>query len=119
MLSKKRILCIDDDDDTCFMLARLLERAGYEPQSAPTATAALALSDSFDLYLLDNRLPDRDGIELCRELRLLHPPTPIVFYSGDAYPEQRNAATTAGATAYVNKPEVEQLLATLKDLLAN
>ncbi len=94
MLSKKRILCIDDDADTCFMLSHLLGREGYELKTAATASAAVALArtGSFDLYLLDNRLPDSTGLELCRELRLLHPPTPIVFYSGDAYPEQRNAA---------------------------
>lgn len=119
MQPKKHILCVDDDPDTCYMLMHLLGREGYELRTVSTATEALALarSEHFDLYLLDNRLPDKDGITLCRALRALDSNHPVVFYSGAAYPTDHELATAAGATAYVNKPAIEQLLATLKDIL--
>jgi CheY-like chemotaxis protein len=119
MQPPKRILCVEPDNDTSFMLTHLLEHAGYQAQSVGTASEALGLGEGFNLYLLDNRLPDRNGIELCRELRMQNPHTPIVFYSGDVYPQQRSAATEAGASAYVDKPEIGKLLTVLKDLLPN
>lgn len=110
---------MDDHDDTCIMLKHLLGFEGYRIQFVATAAEALELADPqrFDLYLLDNRLPDRSGIELCRSLRMRCPATPIVMYSGDAYSAQHIAAKEAGATAYVDKPNVDQLIATVRDFL--
>jgi len=112
---------VDDHDDTCFMLKLLLGNEGYQTQFAATAAEALELTriEDFDLFLLDNRLPDRSGIELCRALRMGQPDTPIVLYSGDAYPMQHSAAMEAGATAYVDKPNIDQLVATIRDFLAD
>jgi two-component system response regulator MprA len=117
----KWVLCVDDHDDTCIMLTHLLGFEGYRIQFVATAAAALELADPerFDLYLLDNRLPDKSGIELCRLLRMRCPATPIVMYSGDAYSTQHSAAMEAGATAYVDKPNVEQLIATVRDFLTD
>ena len=101
------------------MLRYLFAADGYGVQFSATAAEALELAhaETFDLYLLDNRLPDRHGIDLCRELRLLHPSTPIVMYSGDAYAKQHSAALDAGATAYIDKPNVDHLIATLRNIL--
>ena len=117
MQPKKRILCVEDDADTALMLIHLLRRAGYDVQSVATAAGALSLALSFDLYLLDYRLPDGNGIDLCHTLRAQHRHTPIVIYSANAYQAQHRAARAAGATAYVNKPEIDILLATIKNLL--
>lgn len=121
MQPTKRVLCVDDHDDTCFMLKLLLENEGYQTQFAATAAEALELAriESFDLYLLDNRLPDRSGVELCRALRIRQPDMPIVMYSGDAYPIQHSAAMVAGATAYIDKPNIDQLVATIRDLMTD
>ena len=114
-----RILCVDDHADTCEMLAQLLKLAGYEPESAATAQAALDLAraDGFALYVIDHRLPDGDGIKLCHDLRALHPRTPIVFYSADAYPAHHQEAIAAGANAYIDKPHIEELIAAVNGLL--
>lgn len=121
MPPRKYILCVDDHADTCYMLQLLLGFEGYETQFAATATEAMELAQvkSFDLYLLDSRLPDRSGVELCSELRMLFPHTPILIYSGDAYPKQHSVAMRAGATAYVDKPNVDQLLVSVRDLLTS
>lgn len=121
MQPTKRVLYVDDDDDTCFMLKNLLGHEGYRTQCSATAAEALesAQANSFDLYLIDNRLPDRSGIELCRALRMQYPNTPIVIYSGDAYSTHHSAAMEAGATAYVDKPNIDQLIATLRSFLTS
>jgi DNA-binding response OmpR family regulator len=102
------------------MLKYLFAADGYGVQFCATAAEALELAhaETFDLYLLDNRLPDRHGIELCRDLRLLHSSAPIVMYSGDAYETQHSAARDAGASAYIDKPHVDHLIATLRDFLS-
>ena len=55
----------------------------------------LAKTDSFDLYILDNWLPDRSGMDLCLRLREIDPKTPILFYSGAALEEDRQRASRA------------------------
>jgi two-component system, OmpR family, alkaline phosphatase synthesis response regulator PhoP len=103
---QQRILCIEDDEDTCEMLTVSLEMSGYEVEVANTAAEALAKASTqhFDILLLDNRLPDRSGIELCKQIREFGIHIPIIFYSGDAYPAQIESAMKAGAQAYLVKP---------------
>src|SRR5215475_15001767 len=64
----------------------------------------LAQQRYFDLYILDNWLPDSSGVELCRLIRKFDPHTPILFYSACAYPRDLQAAYNAGAQAYLIKP---------------
>ena len=119
MRPPKRILVVDDHEHTSQVLAAILRREGYEARPAATQQEALTLADAeqFDLYLVDNRLPDGSGVELCGELRALRPDTPTVIYSGAAQKADHAAAAEAGVTAYVNKPDIERLIATVKELL--
>lgn len=80
---KFRILCTEDDADTRDLIILVLQNEGYEVICTDTAEQAISLAkaQSFDLYLLDNWLPDSSGIELCRELREIDSKTPILFYS--------------------------------------
>ena len=116
--TKCRILCVEDDADTGFMLARLLGLE-YEVRTATSVAQALRLarSERFDCYILDNRFADGTGVELCRELRAADHQTPISFYSGAAYESDKEAGLAAGAQAYVTKPEIDELLATISALL--
>jgi len=56
------------------------------------------------LFLLDGLIPNGDSLKLCRDLRLIEPTKPIVFYSGLAYKEDILRGLDAGATAYLIKP---------------
>lgn len=110
---KGRVLCVEDDEDTCEMLKALLNLSGYEVKSARSKEDALRLteSESFDLYLLDNLLPDGNGIELCKQIRASDPLTPIIFLSGLAQEADREEALDAGAQAYLIKPvNVDELV---------
>jgi DNA-binding response OmpR family regulator len=60
----------------------------------------------FDLYILDNWLPDGDGVELCRLIRGFDPHTPIMFCSAAAYVRDIREATLAGAQEYLVKPVI-------------
>jgi CheY-like chemotaxis protein len=117
---KCRILVVDDHEDTPEMLKLLLSGSNYLVHAAHNIEEAmqLATTHEFDLYVLDKRLPDGTGIELCAKLNDLSPGVPSIFYSGDAYDVHRQEAMAAGADAYVAKPEVDILIETVHKLLS-
>lgn len=117
---RPRVLCVDDDEDSREMLSALLKFSRIETKTVGTAAEALSLmqSERFDLYLLDSRLPDLDGFELCRRMRAFDPQTPILFYSGAAYAADKKRGFEAGADAYLTKPDVDGLLGSVTQLVS-
>lgn len=117
---KRRILCVDDDEDTCFMLAHLLGREGYEVKTSATVDEALKLAqhESFNLYILDEWFPQGAGTSLCRKIREFDPHTPIIIYSGAVFESEQQEALHAGANSFVSKPEIDKLTATIRRLLS-
>lgn len=103
---QRRILLVDYDTDNCKMMANLLGVSEYQITSAHTMTEGLRLAqnNSFDLCLLESRLSDGSGYELCQRIRAFDPGMPIVFYSGAAYERDRQQGLEAGAQAYLIKP---------------
>ena len=118
---KCRVLCVDDHFDTSEMLELLLAKEDYDVETAGTMEDAcrLARQKQFDLFVLDRRLPDATGLELCERLQELSPGVPCIFYSGDAYELHRREAIAAGAAAYVAKPDIDGLIDAVQKLLAN
>jgi len=116
-----RVLCVDDHHDTSEMLELLLAKEDYEVETAATMEEAcrLASAKQFDLYVLDRRLPDASGVELCGRLNEISPGVPCIFYTGDAYELHRREAIAAGAAAYVAKPDIDGLIDAVQKLLAN
>lgn len=110
--SKARILYVEDDRDTRALVSYVLARESYEVVVAEDLDQAtnLAQKAPFDLYLIDNWLPGASGIELCGCLRRFDNDTPILFYSGAAYEEDKHAALAAGAQAYLTKPAANETL---------
>lgn len=104
--TKTNVLYLEDDADSRELVACTLLHAGINVISAETVAEAreLALTRDVDLYLLDGLIPNGDSLKLCRDLRSLHPSTPIVFYSGLAFKEDMLRGLAAGATAYLVKP---------------
>ncbi len=118
--AKCRILCVDDHEDTSEMLQLLLSQEDYEVVTAVTVEDALKLakSEEFDLYVLDKRLPDGSGLELCKKLSAATPDVPCMFYTGDAYEWHRLEAVAAGADGYVAKPDIDALIEGVRKLLS-
>ena len=103
---KRRILFIEDHEDTRELVSFILEASGYSVTSDTTVEGALQLAkaEKFDLYLLDNWLPDGTGFELCQRVREFDGTTPVLFYSGAVFDSDKLAAIQAGAQGYLAKP---------------
>jgi CheY-like chemotaxis protein len=110
--SRKRILCIDNDEDTRLMISTLLELSGYTVTTSEDVAKGirLARSERFDLYLLDYYFPDGSGTELCQSIRTFDTGTPIVFCSGYDQEAVRQEAISAGAQDYLVKPVDPEVL---------
>lgn len=103
---KVRVLITEDDVDSRDMLCFLLAEQNFEVVPADSAEEALriASAEQFNAYLVDNRLPEISGLELCKRIRQFDGHTPIVFYSGDSDQSHKDEAFLAGAQGYVVKP---------------
>jgi CheY-like chemotaxis protein len=102
------ILHVDDDEATRYAVARMLERAGHRVIPAADGAAALRLLDAGpDLVLLDIRLPDTTGFELCRHVRS-RPGTarlPVAFLSARYFADEDEAYGRAvGGDAFLVHP---------------
>jgi two-component system, OmpR family, phosphate regulon response regulator PhoB len=103
-----RVLVVDDDADINEVVREGLRSAGYDAVGALTGAEALAEVDRQcpDLVLLDQMLPDIDGVEICRRLREA-PDTrrvPIMFLTAMGGSEARVRGLALGADDYVVKP---------------
>ena len=117
---KRRVLCAEPHEDTCQLIHALLAAQGHEVVSAQTIQDCLELArrERFDLYMLDDDYVDGSSIELCRELRVLTPETPILFFSAMAFPRDRERAMEAGALAYLTKPDdIFEIVHTVNSIL--
>jgi two-component system phosphate regulon response regulator PhoB len=117
-----RVLVVDDDADINEALREALAVAGYEPTGALTGAAALAevARACPDLILLDQMLPDIDGVEICRRLRMA-PETkrvPIIFVTARGSAESRISGLALGADDYIVKPfSMQELLLRIRAVL--
>jgi DNA-binding response OmpR family regulator len=101
-------------------LLLLLEMDGFDVTCAQDSKQALSLAraEKFDLYLLDNWLPDALGYILCQKLREFDSTTPVLFYSGASSPGDKARAIAAGAQGYVTKPaDADVLVAEIRRLI--
>jgi DNA-binding response OmpR family regulator len=117
---KGRILCTEDDQDTRDLIVFVLKQYGFEVDCASEATEAIALAKSqkFDLYLIDQWIPGLSGTGLTHELRKFDTTTPVLFYTGAAYDRDKNAALASGAQGYLVKPaDGDHLLAEVVRLI--
>ena len=103
---RKHILCADDHEDTCTMMACWLDLLGYEVTTAGSLAETLPLTErgGFDLMLLDGLYPDGLGTDLCKRIRSFDDRTPIVFLTAYAYQADITQGLESGAQAYLTKP---------------
>jgi two-component system KDP operon response regulator KdpE len=114
-----RVLVVDDEPQILRALRMSLEGAGYDVDVAGTGEDALASAAMRppEAVVLDLVLPDRSGIEVCRELRGWSK-APILVLSAVGDEGEKVAALDAGADDYVTKPfGIEELLARLRAVM--
>lgn len=114
-----RILVIDDDSKLAQMIRDYLQGGGFEVQIASNGTTGLHVHDRdpIDAVILDLGLPDMDGLEVCRRLRLAGS-TPILMLTARGETMDRVIGLEMGADDYLPKPfEPRELLARLRAIL--
>jgi DNA-binding response OmpR family regulator len=106
------LLFIEDDDAIRLALSMALEDEGYQVREAPDGRTGLAMfeADEPDLVLLDLRLPDLSGFEVCRAIRATSI-VPIIIVTAQTDTHDLVAGLEAGADDYVTKPVVPKELA--------
>ncbi len=102
-------LIVDDEPDTCWALKHVLEKQGVDSRLALRAEQALDEVHGFHyaLALLDAKLPDMEGLELARRIRVLRPGMPIIVISGYFYsddPAIQEALGNGLIQGFVSKP---------------
>jgi DNA-binding response OmpR family regulator len=102
--NRKRILLVEDYEDSRDLATHILTEYTLTCARNFNEGLRIARQGGFDLYLLDNWLPDKSGVELCRAIREFDPHTPILFYSAAAYQRDIEEAIRAGAQDYLAKP---------------
>lgn len=115
-----RILVVDDDESVRKVLATILEKEGYTVDTAETGNEAIGKTktNSYNLALIDIRLPDMDGTKLLAAMQETSPKMVKIIITG--YPSMRSAieAVNKGANGYVLKPiKIENLLNIIKEHL--
>ena len=114
--NRKFILSVEDDPDTQEMLGVLLKQHGYYFQAVDNCADALRVIRDSDpaAVLLDNLLPDGNGIELCRQVRQFNKKIPIIFLSGAGFGPEQEEALESGANVFLTKPlKLDNLFTTL------
>ncbi len=109
------VFVVDDEPDLVATYRRLLRRHGLQVVSARSRAQALATlpASSPRLLIVDLRLPDGDGLDVVRAARALPTPTPVIVITGMTSAAMREAAMSAGASAFINKPFSTEALSNL------
>lgn len=105
---RKKILIVEDEESLLKLESLLLTSRGYHVEGVTTGTAALqvAVEKVPDLVLLDVMLPELDGFEVCRQIKI-HPKTrhiPVIMLSARKNPEDLSRGKQVGADQYITKP---------------
>jgi len=115
-----RVLVVDDEENISFLLDSALRHFGYDVRVADTGRAALAEVERFspDVMLLDVMLPDLDGFEIVRRLRLDGAKVPVLFLTARDAVDDKVRGLTLGGDDYVTKPfSLEEVIARIQVIL--
>jgi CheY-like chemotaxis protein len=109
--SKKKILLVEDHDDTRTVTAIILRNHGYEVTTARTKKEALdhCADGQFDLLIGDLGLPDGDGLDLMRQIAVTCK-IKAIAYTGYGYESDIAASRAAGYAVHLTKPTDSRVL---------
>jgi len=102
----EKILVVDDEENVCRSMKKVLSRKGYDVSQALTVDDAVTLIKemSFDLVITDLMIPGTSGMELLQIIRDHYPELDVIMITGYASIESAVKATKLGAAAYLPKP---------------
>jgi len=105
-MERMRILTVDDEHLILRIIKDILSDEGYEVETAPDCESAIKTlkKKDFDAVLTDIRMPDKDGVQVLKEIRSFNPNIPVIFMTGFASLESAMEAVKNGAFDYITKP---------------
>ena len=115
----KRILIVEDETKLARLISRVLNEEGYAAETVGDGRSGLsrALTEGFDLLILDWMLPDRSGVQVVRGLRAAEVGVPVLMLTARDQIEDRVEGLDAGADDYLPKPfAFPELLARVRAL---
>lgn len=115
-----RILLAEDEESLLDAIKLNLELEGYEVVTAKNGNEAIRKSESqrFNMMILDIMMPELNGIEVCRQVRLKNVDIPILFLTAKDSSQDKVLGLRAGADDYITKPfNLEELLLRIKILV--
>lgn len=116
-MATPQVIIVEDDANVARLVELGLTRENFNVRRASTIADArrLVTAGNWDILLLDRRLPDGDGIELCNEVRDENRHGYIVIITGESSKEAKLAGFGCGADDYVTKPfQLEELVARVR-----
>ena len=119
---RTRILIVDDAGPVVVLCVNVLQALGYAVKGANRGEAAMEMirKESFDLMVLDYKMPGMSGFEVFEHTRKLHPKMAVVLVTGHGTPDIVNEATRLGFNAILLKPFTsDELRATVEKVLAD
>jgi DNA-binding NtrC family response regulator len=122
-VEQKRILIVDDEPGVAFFLREGLQGLGEEYDVRTTRSAESALewfhNQSFDLAVIDYRLPGLSGLDLMRRLRDICPQMQTIMITAYSSPDLEDAAHQLRVRRYFAKPfHIEELMRSVRELLS-
>jgi DNA-binding response OmpR family regulator len=114
-----RVLIVEDEERLGLLISRVLKEEGYATDVTTDGRSGLkgALSEEYDLLIVDWMLPELSGVQLVRRLRAAEVPTPVLMLTARDQIEDRVEGLDAGADDYLPKPfAFQELLARVRAL---
>jgi two-component system catabolic regulation response regulator CreB/two-component system response regulator ChvI len=120
----KKILVVDDEPDVCFVLRMLLTENGFEVDSFENPTLALEKfkAHSYDLVVLDIKMPELNGFALYREIKRFNQKVKVCFITAGEiyYDEYSDIFSSVPAKYFIRKPiENEELMRRINEIIAD
>ena len=115
-----RVLTVDDEPSLTELLSMAMRYEGWDVSTAASGSAAVKVAREVrpDAIVLDMMLPDFDGLEVMRRIRMDQPDVPVIFLTAKDAVGDRIGGLTAGGDDYVTKPfSLEEVIARLRALL--
>jgi DNA-binding NtrC family response regulator len=119
---KLNILIIEDEANQRKLLKKILSKEGYSVEEAGSGEEGIDafFKGDFDLVFLDRKLPDKEGIEVLREIKKINPIVPIIIITAFANVANAVEAMKEGAFHYLTKPiDTDELILIIKNALDN
>ena len=116
----RRVLVVDDESSITELVSLALRYEGFEVVSAADGRGALRTVREFEpaLVILDVRLPDIDGFEVCRRMRANGIWVPVIFLTARDATEDKVAGLTVGGDDYLTKPfSLDELVARVRAIV--